>query len=83
MVMPLGDIEKTEITPIVNYVLIALNILVFLLQSSRPEEFTIAYAATPYEITHNEDLKEPVRIEPAKTRMRGTGMRRSRMDRLP
>ncbi len=63
MIMPLGDVEKTEITPYVNYVLIALNILVFWLQSSRPEEFTIAYAATPYEITHNEDLKEPIRIE--------------------
>lgn len=63
MIMPLGDVEKTEITPFVNYVLIALNILVFWLQASRPEEFTIAYAATPYEITHNEDLKEPIRIE--------------------
>jgi membrane associated rhomboid family serine protease len=58
--MPLGDEHPTQITPVVNYVIIALNVIVFLIQQSRPEAFTIAYAATPYEITHNEDLTEPV-----------------------
>jgi membrane associated rhomboid family serine protease len=60
MVMPLGDEQKTQIVPIVNYAIIALNVLVFLLQQSRPEEFTIAYSATPYEITHNRDIDRPV-----------------------
>jgi membrane associated rhomboid family serine protease len=60
MVMPLGDEQPTRIVPVVNYGLIALNVLVFLLQQSRPESFTIAYAATPYEITHNRDIEQPV-----------------------
>src|SRR5262249_41295905 len=32
----------------------------FILQQSRPESFTIACAATPYEITHNRDIDRPV-----------------------
>jgi membrane associated rhomboid family serine protease len=60
MVMPLGDEQKTQIVPVVNYAIIALNVLVFFVQQSRPESFTIAYAATPYEITHNSDIEKPV-----------------------
>jgi membrane associated rhomboid family serine protease len=60
MVMPLGDEQPTKIVPVVNYAIIALNVLVFLLQQSRPESFTIAYSATPYEITHNLDIDRPV-----------------------
>jgi membrane associated rhomboid family serine protease len=64
MVMPLGDhqFHPTRITPWVNYGLIAANILVFLLQASRPESFTVSYAATPFEITRNVDLAEPVTL---------------------
>jgi membrane associated rhomboid family serine protease len=60
MVMPLGDEQQTQIFPVVNYAIIALNVLVFFVQQSRPESFTIAYAATPYEITHNIDIERPV-----------------------
>jgi membrane associated rhomboid family serine protease len=60
MVMPLSDDHPTRIVPVVNYGIIALNVLVFFLQQSRPETFTIAYAATPYEITHNTDIDRPV-----------------------
>jgi membrane associated rhomboid family serine protease len=60
MVMPLSDEHPTQIVPVVNYVIIALNVLVFFLQQSRPESFTIAYAATPYEISHNVDIERPV-----------------------
>jgi membrane associated rhomboid family serine protease len=60
MVMPLGDENPTRIVPVVNYGIIALNILVFFVQQSRPEAFTIAYAATPYEISHNIDIDRPV-----------------------
>ena len=60
MVMPLGDEQPTQIVPVVNYTIIALNVLVFFLQQSRPESFTIAYAATPYEITRNRDIDRPV-----------------------
>jgi membrane associated rhomboid family serine protease len=60
MVMPLGDENPTRIVPVVNYGIIALNVLVFFVQQSRPDTFTIAYAATPYEISHNEDIDRPV-----------------------
>jgi membrane associated rhomboid family serine protease len=62
MVMPLGDEHPTSIVPVVNYAIIALNVVVFLMQQSRPESFTISYAATPYEITHNVDIDRPVAI---------------------
>jgi membrane associated rhomboid family serine protease len=60
MVMPIGDEQRTSIVPVVNYAIIALNVVVFLMQQARPESFTISYAATPYEITHNEDIDRPV-----------------------
>jgi len=56
MVFPLGDMEKTRIVPIATYALIALNVAMFVLQEDRGEEFTTAYAATPFEITHDADL---------------------------
>ena len=60
MVLPLGDLQRTQIVPVVTYTLIGLNVLVFLIQQQQGEEFTLAYAATPYEITHNEDLDQPM-----------------------
>jgi membrane associated rhomboid family serine protease len=60
MVLPLGDLERTRITPVVTYALIAINVVMFLLQQSRGDEFTYAFTCTPYEVTHNEDLHEPV-----------------------
>jgi membrane associated rhomboid family serine protease len=60
MVLPLGDLHKTEIVPVVTYALIAINVLVFLVQQQKGDEFTLAYAATPYEIWHNEDLDQPI-----------------------
>jgi membrane associated rhomboid family serine protease len=62
MVMPLSDEHPTKIVPVVNYAIIALNVLFFLVQQSQPEAFTIAYSATPYEITHNRDIERPVII---------------------
>jgi membrane associated rhomboid family serine protease len=60
MVLPLGDLQRTQIVPFVTYALIAINVVVFLVQQNQGEEFTLAFAATPYEITHNEDLDQPV-----------------------
>src|SRR5271155_1079214 len=60
MVLPLGDLHKTQIVPVVTYALIAINVLVFLLQQDRGDEFTLAFAATPWEITHNEDIPETI-----------------------
>src|ERR1019366_3776387 len=61
MVLPLGDLEKTRIVPWATYVLIALNVVVFVAQKLDPTgDLTVAYAATPYEITHGVPLREPV-----------------------
>jgi membrane associated rhomboid family serine protease len=64
MVLPLGDLERTRITPYVTYTLIALNVVMFLLQESRGDQFTMAYACTPWEVTHNEDIDEPLVVRP-------------------
>jgi membrane associated rhomboid family serine protease len=60
MVLPLGDLERTRIIPFVTYGLIAVNVVVFLYQQERGPAFTYAFAATPWEITHREDLKGPI-----------------------
>ena len=78
MVLPLGDLQPTRIVPIVTYILIALNVTVFLIQQERGEEFTRAFAMTPWEISHNEDLIQPrdrpVRIlRPRRLRRRPLG----------
>ena len=60
MVLPLGDLQRTRIVPVVTYALIAINVAVFVVQQQQGDDFTLAFAATPYEIVHNEDLDEPV-----------------------
>ncbi|WP_165248780.1 rhomboid family intramembrane serine protease [Paludisphaera soli] len=59
MVLPLGDLHRTRITPVVTYAIIALNVVMYLVQFNRGDEFTMALAATPYEITHLDDLEGP------------------------
>jgi membrane associated rhomboid family serine protease len=56
MVLPLGDLHRTQILPIVTYGLIALNVVMYVVQAQRGETFTTSYAATPFEISHNVDL---------------------------
>ena len=63
MVLPLGDLEKTRIVPYMTYGLIALNVLTYLFQLDSSRSLEVAYAATPYEISHNVDLDQPVTIE--------------------
>jgi membrane associated rhomboid family serine protease len=60
MVLPLGDLQRTQIVPYVTYALIAINVVVFLVQQQQGDEFTLAFAATPYEISHDEDLENAV-----------------------
>lgn len=60
MVLPLGDLHRTQIVPFVTYGLIAINVAVFLVQQQQGDEFTLAYAATPYEVWQNEDLNEVI-----------------------
>lgn len=60
MVLPLGDLQRTMIIPVVTYSLIGINVLVFLVQEKLGDSFTLAFAATPYEITHNTDVDQPI-----------------------
>src|SRR3954452_17297899 len=59
MVFPLGDLQRTQIVPFATYALIALNVMAFFVQHDQGEQFTTAYAATPFEITHGEDIDAP------------------------
>jgi membrane associated rhomboid family serine protease len=69
MVLPLGDLQRTQIVPVVTYALIAINVVMFLVQQEKGEEFTLAFAATPWEITHNQDLEQPeFRVQVVKVR---------------
>ena len=65
MLFPIGDDNTTRrTTPIVTWVLIGINVLVYvLLQGATGDNaFTFAYSVVPYEITHNVDLVGDFRI---------------------
>ncbi|MBX6314515.1 MAG: rhomboid family intramembrane serine protease [Isosphaeraceae bacterium] len=62
MVLPLSDSAPTRIVPIGTYGLIALNVILYLVQLDRGRQFTTAFAATPYEITHGEDIQQPFEL---------------------
>ncbi len=57
--LPLGDVEKTRIVPVMTYLLIVINIVLFIVEQEQPESFRVAFAATPYEITHGVDIDRP------------------------
>jgi membrane associated rhomboid family serine protease len=62
MILPLGDEGgDRRTTPIVNYLLIALNILVFVVFQGlgANENFTLAYATVPQEIVTGQDAVTP------------------------
>jgi rhomboid family protein len=65
MVFPLYDDNSDRTTtPIVNYILIAINILVFvfLQQLGNNDEFTYAFSTVPQEIVTGHDITTPDRI---------------------
>ena len=63
MLFPLGDDNSgRQTTPIVNYALIAANVLVFLIQLTAGDPFTNGWSTVPYEITHGQDLIRDVAI---------------------
>jgi membrane associated rhomboid family serine protease len=65
MVFPLYDDNSDRtITPIVNYLLIAINILVFvfLQQLGTNEKFTYAFSTVPQEIVSGRDVRTPDRV---------------------
>ena len=66
MVMPLGNEEKPQIIPWATFLLVLLNLVGFGLELGKPSSFAVAYAVTPYEITHGTDIHRPFRylVEP-------------------
>jgi membrane associated rhomboid family serine protease len=64
MVMPLADDNSDRrITPFVNYLLIAANVLVFVLfqQFGQNDQFTYAFSTVPREIATGQDIVRPDR----------------------
>jgi membrane associated rhomboid family serine protease len=63
MLFPIGDENHgRRTTPYVVYTVIAINVVVFLLQLTGGDQFTVAYATVPFEITNGTDLVRPERI---------------------
>lgn len=76
MLFPIGDDNQGRLTtPYVVYIIIALNLLVFLLLQQAGteggERFTYGYSVVPYEITTGRDLQEPVVIRENSSRENG------------
>ncbi len=66
MIFPIGDDNSDRtIVPVVNYILIAINLLVFFLLQGmgNNEKFTYAYSTVPQEIRTGQDVDKPVPIE--------------------
>lgn len=66
MIFPIGDDNSDRTTtPIFNYILIAINVLVFVLLQGggTNDKFTYAYSTVPQEIKTGEDIARPVPIE--------------------
>ena len=62
MLLPIGDDNRDrQLTPIVNYLFILINILVFIFleDSARDESFVYAYSTVPAEILNGHDLFGP------------------------
>jgi rhomboid family protein len=63
MFIPLGDDNSARrTTPVVLFLLIAANAVVWLLQLTMGDRFTMGYSTIPYEITHGVDLTGVRRI---------------------
>lgn len=66
MIFPIGDDNSDRtMTPVVNYILIAINVLVFvfLQGAGSNEKFTYAYSTVPQEIRSGQDVDKPVTVE--------------------
>ena len=66
MIFPIGDDNSDRVSaPVVNYVLLALNILVFVVFQGfgSNERFTYAWATVPQEIVTGTDIARPVVVQ--------------------
>ncbi len=80
MIFPIGDDNSDRAaTPVVNYLLIAANVLVFVLFQGlgSNDRFTYAWSTVPAEIVSGRDIRTPdrvVRVEPTNQRMQIPGL---------
>lgn len=79
MIFPIGDDNSDRtITPVVNYLFIALNILVFVLLQGLGgnDEFTYAFSTVPAEIATGQDVVTPTRtlVDPRYGAFQVTGL---------
>src|SRR5688572_17719652 len=66
MVFPVGDDNTGRVsTPVITYLLIAVNVLVFVFLQGfgENERFTYAFSVVPQEIRTGTDVAKPVRVE--------------------
>ena len=66
MIFPVGDDNTGRVsTPVITYLLIAVNVLVFVFLQGfgENERFTYAFSTVPQEIRTGTDVAEPVRVE--------------------
>ena len=66
MIFPIGDDNSERTTaPVINYILIAINILVFVFLQGlgSNDKFTYAFSTVPQEIVTGQDVDKPVRIQ--------------------
>jgi len=63
MIMPIGDDNTGRRTvPVVNYILIAINVAVFFLFQATDDKFTYRFSAVPQEIVTGHDVVTPSRV---------------------
>lgn len=61
--IPIGDDNNDRhLTPYVSYILIAINVLVFIFLQIPSDAFTYSFSVVPSEITQNRDIVETLRI---------------------
>jgi len=64
MLFPIGDENRgRQGVPVVNYTIIAINIVVFLIELSQGDSFITGYSVVPYEIVHGVDLVGRVPVQ--------------------
>lgn len=60
---PIGDDNEDRLTtPWVTYLLVAVNVFVFVFLQLPSQKFTYGFAVIPYEILHGRDLRAPVQF---------------------
>lgn len=64
MLFPIGDDNRgRQSTPFITWGLISINVAVWFLQLFSGQDFTYAFAVTPYEIVHATDLTDVVEFQ--------------------